>query len=129
MRTLRVLPSITALLAATTLAACTTNSSVCKDGVCKISLSGKGSSTTLGDNGSPVELISATGTTAKMKIGTDELTVDQGQTISLDNGEIKVTEVKDDKVKLEVTQTSESSSDSSSSDAESGSDSSGDAAQ
>lgn len=110
MRSSRVLPSVAALLATLSLAACTTNSSVCKDGVCKISLSGKGSSTTLGDNGSPVELISATGTTAKMKIGTDELTANQGQTISLDNGEIKVTEVKDDKVKLEVTQTSESSS-------------------
>jgi hypothetical protein len=106
----RPLTAIATLLAAASLAGCTTNSSVCNDGVCKISLSGKGSTTTLGgEGGSNVELVSASGSSAKIKIADQELDVKTGQTISLDNGEVKVTEVKDDKIKLEVTQTSESS--------------------
>jgi hypothetical protein len=104
MRSSRVLPSVAALLATATLAACTTNSQVCKDGVCKISLSGKGSTSTLGgEGGDTVELVSADGTTAKIKIAGQSGEVKAGQVIDLNNGQIKVTEVKENKIKLEVT--------------------------
>lgn len=129
MRSSRVLPSIAALLAAASLAACTTNSQVCSDGVCKISLSGEGASSKLGgDDGDTIELVSSDGKTAKIKIAGQEGSVTQGQVIDLNNGQIKVTEVKEGKLKVEVT-TTEGSSDSSPSDADTSSESSGDAAQ
>lgn len=104
MRTARLLPAIATLLATATLAACTTNSQVCKDGVCKISLSGKGSTSKLGgEGGDTVELVSADGTTAKIKIAGQSGEVKAGQVIDLTNGQIKVTEVKENKIKLEVT--------------------------
>ncbi len=137
MRTTRVLPSIAALLATVSLAACTTNSQVCNDGTCKISLSGKGATSALGGEGSDnIELVSADGKSAKLKIASQDITVTQGQTIDLNDGQITVTEVKEDKVKVEVTSgtpesstTEDTSGDTGATEEAPADDTSGDAAQ
>lgn len=101
---LRPVTLVATLLAAGTLAGCTTNSQVCKDGVCKISLSGEGASSPLGGEGSDsIELVSSDGKTAKIKIAGQEGEVTAGETVDITDGQIKVTELKENKLKVEVT--------------------------
>ncbi|MEH3055264.1 MAG: hypothetical protein PGN13_14890 [Patulibacter minatonensis] len=100
---LRPFAALTALLVAGSLAACTTESQVCKNGVCKLSMSGKGATAELGGKGgSTIELVSADGTEARVKIAGREGTLKLNQPIGIDNGTITLTEVKKDKLKLRI---------------------------
>lgn len=88
-----------ALLAALSLAACTSQTQKCTNGVCEIDLSGVGAKVQLGgDGGSNLELVSASGKTAKVKIGTTEGTLTVGQPVPLNNGTLLLEEIegKDD---------------------------------
>lgn len=96
--------------AALLLAGCTTESQVCKNGVCKISMSGKGATAQLGGKGgSTIVLVSAGGDQAVVKIAGQQGTLYLKKPLQLDNGTLTLTEVKDNKIKLEVTGESGSS--------------------
>lgn len=91
-------------LAAFTLAACTSTTSSCKDGVCKIDLDGPGAETQLGgEGGSMIKLVSASGDKAKVELAGSALELTVGQPIALSNGTLVLKEIegKDD-VQLEV---------------------------
>lgn len=98
---------------------------------------GKGATSALGGEGSDnIELVSADGKSAKLKIASQDITVTQGQTIDLNDGQITVTEVKEDKVKVEVTSgtpesstTEDTSGDTGATEEAPADDTSGDAAQ
>lgn len=96
---------------ALTLAACTSATYTCKDNVCNISLSGKNAETTIGESGSKVTLISADGTTAKVKIANQETELEKGQSISFDDARFTVTKVEKDKadLRLDIIEASEES--------------------
>lgn len=102
----RSLPVLGAsVLAALSLAACTSNTQKCNKGVCEIDLSGKGASTTLGgDGGSTIELVSASGKSAKVKIAGQSGELIVGQPATLDNATLVLEEVegKDD-IQLKLT--------------------------
>lgn len=94
-------------LAAFSLAACTSNTQSCSGGKCDIDLSGKGATVVLGgDGGSEMELISASGKTAKVKIAGQEGDLTVGEPVSLNNATLTLVKVegKDDiQVKLDTT--------------------------
>jgi hypothetical protein len=92
------------LLAALGLAACTSQTQKCSGGVCDIDLSGVGSKVQLGgEGGSYIELISASGKTAKVKVGKTEGELTVGQPITLDNGTLELVEVEgEDDIQLRV---------------------------
>lgn len=103
-----------ALLAALTLAACTSTTSSCKDGVCQIDLQGAGAENQLGgDGGSMIKLISADGEKAKVEIAGSQVDLTVGQPVALSNGTLVLKEVegKDD-IQLEVRGNAPASSDS-----------------
>lgn len=103
MRQLRPVLALVTAVAALALAGCTTESQVCKDGVCKISMSGKGATAKLGgEGGSTIELISASGKQAKVKIGSQTGTLVLNEPIDLNNATLTLVEVKDDKIKLRI---------------------------
>lgn len=92
-------PLVLSGLAALTLAACTSNTQKCSGGKCEIDLSGKGAKVTLGgEGGSDMELVSASGNTAKVKIAGQDLTLTVGQPVTLSNATLTLEEVegKDD---------------------------------
>lgn len=93
--------------AALTLAACTSQTQTCKNGVCEIDLSGKGAVVTLGgEGGSELELVSASGTTAQVTIAGNPLELTVGQPVSLSNGTLLLEEVEgEDDVQLQVSGT------------------------
>lgn len=102
----RSLPALgTSLLAALSLAACTSNTQKCSNGTCEIDLSGAGASTELGgDGGSTIELISASGKTAKVKIAGQEGELTVGQPVTLDNATLVLEEIEgEDDVQLKLT--------------------------
>jgi hypothetical protein len=82
---------------------CTSNTQVCKDGVCKISLNGKGASSTLGGEGSStIELISASGSQARVKVGGQEGTIVLNEPSQLSDGTLTLTKVEENKIKVTV---------------------------
>ncbi len=96
--------ALVAALAALTLAACTSTTSSCKDGVCNIDLSGKGAETQLGgEGGSMIKLVSASGDKAKVELAGSELELTVGQPVALSNGTLVLKEVEgEDDIQLEV---------------------------
>ena len=93
-----------ALLASLSFAACTSQTQKCSNGVCEIDLSGAGATVQLGgEGGSNLELVSASGKTAKVKVGGTEGTLTVGLPVPLDNGTLLLEKVegKDD-VQLRV---------------------------
>lgn len=94
-------------LAALSLTACTSNTQSCSGGKCDIDLSGKGAVVTLGgEGGSDMELVSASGNTAKVKIGGQEGTLTVGEPVNLDNATLTLVAVEgedDIQVKLDTT--------------------------
>lgn len=94
-------------LAALSLAACTSNTQTCKNGKCDIDLSGKGSVIVLGgEGGSEMELISASGKTAKVRIGQKTGTLTVGEPVTLSNATLTLVKVEgedDIQVKLDTT--------------------------
>ncbi len=102
---LRVLSSVAAIaLSALTLAACTSNTQSCSGGKCEIDLSGAGATTTLGgEGGSNIELVSASGSTAKVKLAGQEIELKVGEPINLTNATLTLTEVEgEDDIQLEL---------------------------
>ncbi len=97
-------PLVATTFAALTLAACTSNTQSCKNGKCEIDLSGKGATVTLGgEGGSDMELVSASGDTAKVKLGGQEITLKVGEPISLTNASLTLTEVEgEDDIQVEL---------------------------
>lgn len=93
-----------ALLATLSLAACTSTTSSCKDGVCSIDLSGKGAENQLGgEGGSMVKLVSAEGDKATVEIAGSELELTVGQPVALSNGTLVLKDVEGtDDIQLEV---------------------------
>lgn len=105
---LRVLSTLAATsLAALSLAACTSNTQSCKNGKCDIDLSGKGSVVTLGgEGGSDMELVSASGKTAKVKLGGQPVELTVGQPINLTNAKLTLVKIEgedDIQVQLDTT--------------------------
>lgn len=96
-------------LAALSLAACTSNTQTCKDGKCDIDLSGKGAVVTLGgEGGSDLELVSASGKTAKVKIAGKPVELTVGEPLALDNGTLTLEAVEgedDIQIKVDTTNT------------------------
>jgi ABC-type phosphate transport system substrate-binding protein len=91
-------------LAALSLAACTTETKSCKGDHCDIDLQGAGASVTLGGTGSStVTLVSASGKTAKVKLGAVEGVLTVGQPVPLRDSTIELVKVegKDD-VQIQV---------------------------
>lgn len=87
------------------LTACTSNTQKCSKGTCEIDLSGAGASTELGgDGGSTIELISASGKTAKVKIAGQEGELTVGQPVTLDNATLVLEEIEgEDDIQLKLT--------------------------
>jgi hypothetical protein len=106
--------ALSALLLTTTLAACTSTTQTCKDGVCNMTLSGKGSSMKAGsgDSGSLVTFVSAKGKTAVIKVGSESATLTVGQPVPLNSGgdTIELVSVDGEKVKLRFATASDSTS-------------------
>ncbi|MDO9352967.1 MAG: hypothetical protein Q7T55_04700 [Solirubrobacteraceae bacterium] len=92
------------LLAALSLSACTSQTQKCNDGVCDIDLSGVGSTVELGgDGGSDLELVSASGKTAKVKLDGKEGQLTVGQLVPLRGGTLELVEVEgENEIQLRV---------------------------
>jgi hypothetical protein len=97
--------------AALTLSACTTTTQSCSNDRCKIDLEGAEASLQMGDHGSTLTLHSASGNTAKVKVGDTEGTLTVGKPQNLNDGTIELVKVegKDD-VEIVITSGSGSSS-------------------
>ncbi len=93
------------LLAAVGLAACTSQTQKCSNGVCDIDLSGVGATVQLGgEGGSDLELVSASGTTAKVKLAGKEGELTVGTPVTLDNGTLLLVKVEgENDIQLKVT--------------------------
>lgn len=92
-------------LAALSLTACTSQTQKCSGGVCDIDVSGVGSTVELGgEGGSTLELVSATGTTADVKLDGQPVTLSVGVAIKLDNASLILRKVEgENDVQLQVT--------------------------
>lgn len=97
-------PVVATTFAGLTLAACTSNTQSCSGGKCKIDLSGKGATITLGgDGGSDMELMSASGQSAKVKLAGQPLELKVGEPINLTNATLTLTEVEgEDDIQVEL---------------------------
>lgn len=97
-------PVALSAFAALTLAACTSNTQKCSGGKCEIDLSGKGASVTLGgEGGSDIELVSASGNTAKVELAGQPLTLTVGQPVTLSNATLTLEEVEgEDDIQLKL---------------------------
>lgn len=85
------------------LSGCTSNTKVCTPAGCDISLSGKGSSTTIGTNEVEVKLHEVTDGAARFTLGqAGEMTCEQGQTKELSDATVTCKEVGKDKLKLRI---------------------------
>lgn len=90
--------------AALLLAACTSSTQSCKDGICSITLSGKGASVKVGgDDGSTLELVSTDKTTARFKVDGSEGNLTKDVPVGFgDNATITLKEIEGGKVKVTV---------------------------
>lgn len=104
LRIVRPLILLPLLSAALLLAACTSTTQTCKDGICSISLSGDGASVTVGgDGGSTLELVSIDGQTARFKVDATEGDLTKGVPVGFgDNATITLKAIDGDKVEVTV---------------------------
>lgn len=86
------------------LSACTSSTQTCKDGICSITLSGKGASVTVGgDDGSTLELVSTDDTTARFKVDGTEGNLTKGVPVGFgDNATITLKQIDGGKVTVTV---------------------------
>ncbi|MBJ7471369.1 MAG: hypothetical protein JHD16_08695 [Solirubrobacteraceae bacterium] len=98
------MPLAATSLAVLTLAGCTSNTQSCSGGKCDIDLSGKGASVVLGgEGGSNMELISASGKTAKVKLADQEIELTVGEPITLTNATLTLVKVEgEDDIQVSV---------------------------
>lgn len=103
-RTVRSALLLPVVAVALFLAACTSSTQTCKNGICSISLSGKGASVKVGgDGGSTLELISTDKTTARFKVDGTEGNLTKDVPVGFgDNATITLKEIDGGKVKVTV---------------------------
>ncbi len=99
----RVIASAVGLvLGLATVTGCTSTSYKCTNETCSVTLNGSGSDTELYDDAVTITLNGADGSTAELDVDGEQLSCEEGDTVTAEQVDVTCTSVGDDEVELDV---------------------------